>query len=786
MNSSVSNQNFQPPPPPEEVHLSDYVNVLLRRRKTFIITFLAVFVGVLLFTFLMKPVYEATATLHVKDEQAKGGVLGELSLLASSNPVDAEIEIVQSRTNAENVVKRLHLDWQVAKKSDGLGFRLLEFTSTAEQPSYVVELTGTNTYRVRDDDDSVVGSGTSGVLLRGKGISLLVGELRGKAGDSFRLELLPFNETVDSLRKKVKVKELGKKTNIIEIDYANTDPVRARDVVNTLVQAYLEQAIGFKSEEASRTVGFVENQLQGVRNELDTAEKNLQTFKTASGVVDLDAEAQSLIQTLSETEKQRADISLQKKQVEFALSSLKDAQRRGVMYTPAVMRDDPSISGLAARLADLEVQRRSLLADYTKEHPVVKANQAQIDELQQRIQATYETALRNQAKQEASVGQQLARYEGQLKGLPEVERDLARLTRFSKVNADIYTFLLQKHEEARIAEASTISHINIVDPAIVPNKPVKPQKKKNLILGLLVGCMLGVGLAFFQDYLDDTIKNADDVKRFLGLPVLGQIPHIPHEHTGDEGLAETLITHHDPKAATSEAFRSVRSALHFSGVGRKRQCLLITSTFPGEGKTTLSANLAIIQAQTGARVILLGCDLRRPSFHNLFKSERSPGLSELLAGDAQLDDVIRQASDTGIDFINAGTLPPNPSELLGSERMGEVIGALRQRYDFIILDAPPTLAVTDALVLTPFADMIVVVLEAGRVPRKAGDHLVEVLRNVPAPVAGVVVNDASGKSQLYYGFYGYRYGAYGYYGEEEKAATEKKGLWKKFFPYGKK
>jgi len=264
MNSSVSNQNSQAPSPPEEVHLSDYLNVLIRRRKTFLVTFLAVFIAVLLVTFLTKPVYEATATLHVKDEQAKGGVLGELSLLASNNPVDSEIEIVQSRTNAENVVKRLHLDWQVTKQSDGLGFQLLEFTSTAGKPSYVVELTGVNTYRVRDDDGSVVGSGTSGVPMRGKGISLLVGELRGKAGDSFRLGLLPFNETVDYLRKtKLKVKELGKKTNIIEIGYTNTDPVRARDVVNTLVRAYLEQAIGFKSEEASRTVGFVESQLKG-------------------------------------------------------------------------------------------------------------------------------------------------------------------------------------------------------------------------------------------------------------------------------------------------------------------------------------------------------------------------------------------------------------------------------------------------------------------------------------------------------------------------------------------
>ncbi len=305
--------------PSQEVHLQDYINVIWRRRKTFLVVFSAIFLGVTLLSFIVKPVYKATATVHVLEDKGllKGTMLSDL---ASVSPVDAEIEIVHSRTNAENVVKRLQLDWDVAKKSDNLDFRIMEFTSSAENPIYEIELTGADTYRVRDNDGAIVGTGKNSVLMRGKGVTLLLSDLRGKAGDSFRLELLPFDETVEKLQKKLKVKELGKKTDIILIVYTNSDPARARDVVNTLVQTYLDQSIGFKSEEANRTVGFVEDQLKELRNDLDVNEKNLQAFKTVSGLIDLDAEAQALIQNLADTEKQKADISIQRKQAEFALA----------------------------------------------------------------------------------------------------------------------------------------------------------------------------------------------------------------------------------------------------------------------------------------------------------------------------------------------------------------------------------------------------------------------------------------------------------------------------------
>jgi tyrosine-protein kinase Etk/Wzc len=778
---------FSPSPrqqQPQEVHLSEYIGVILRRRKTFLIAFLAVFLGVAIYTFIMTPIYEATATLHVKDEKAKSGVLGELSLLASNNTIGAEIEILTSRTNAEQVVKRLHLDWQVENMNKGMIIKVLDFASTAKVPAYQIEVTGAGTYTLKEKGGKLIGSGKVGQLLKGEGVSLVVGELSGKPGDSCQLRLLPFNGVVAGLRGAIKAKELGKKTDIVTIAFKSNDPQYACDVVNTLIQTYLEQSVAFKTEEASRTVSFVDEQLKGVRQELDKAEADLQGYKSSSGVVKLDTEAEELIRKFSQTERDRAAVTLQKKQMEFALASLKDTARKGGTYSPAAMRDDPLVAGMATRLAELEVQKRALLTDSTKEHPAVKALQDQIDEVQRKIQATYETALSNLGKEEMDIAKRLASYEGTLKRLPAAERDLARFMRVAKVNADIFTFLLQKHEEARIAQAATISNIKIVDPAIKPDWPIKPQKKKYILLGFVVGLMLGFGLAFFQEYLDDTIKDAEHAKRAVGLPLLAVIPFIPRRETEKGGNGSALITQQEPKSVVAEAFRSLRTSLHFSAINRDKKIILLTSTFPGEGKSTISANLANTLSQTGARVLIVDCDLRRSFLHDKFRCDKVPGLAELLTGDSDFTTVKHHTAIPNLDLVTAGTTPPNPAELLGSEAMRGFLTAQRDNYDHIVIDAPPVLAVTDAPVLTAMADMVLVVLEAGRVPLKAAQRMREMLTTVQAPVAGLVVNDKTGKGESY-GYYGggyYRYGygyGYGYYGDEDSAAKSKKSWWKR-------
>jgi len=763
----------------EEVHLSDYIGVLIRRRRTALAAFFAVVVGVTLFTFQMQPIFEATATLHVRDDKVQGkGVLDDLGL-SRQNPVETEIEILKSRTIAEEVVRRLHLDWQTDGVPKDVRFKVLDFSSTLEEPQFIVELSEGSGYRLLNSSKEVLADCQSDAICRAEGVSLLLAGLSGTPGQRFELTLTPFNATVRNLRETVKAAEVGKGTDVIKLSYQDTDPQRSQEVVNSLATAYLERSIHIKTEEARKSVEFIEKQLGEVRGQLDKAELSLEQFKRDSGVVQLDTEAQNLISQLADADKARNAVSLNSRQVEFAIETLSAAIKKGETYAPTILLDDPVVSGLARKLAELEVEKRGLLTDMTELHPLVQAIHGQIREAQDKLLATYRSSLGSQRQRLAALDSEVQRHEGILKNLPQAERELVGLTRRATVNAGIYTFLLQKHEESRIAQAVTIASVNVIDPAITPDRPIKPQKAKNLLLGLIVGGMLGVGLAFFREYLDDTIKDEEGVRRVLGYPVLSIIPHIGRRSKEDIGDAEkaperTLIAKLEPKSPAAEAFRSLRTSIHYSGLQKAKQVLLVSSTFPGEGKTTLSANLAVTLAQTGGKVLLVGCDLRRPTLHTLFDQPNTPGLTELLVGDATLDQAIHPTGLFNLDFISAGTTPPNPAELLGSEAMATVLKDLRQRYDTILLDAPPLLAVTDAAVLTTQADLVLLVLQVGRVPLKLAGRTRDVLGSVQAPVAGIILNDKSGKGVQYYGYYGRGgYSAYGY-GYEDTPATKKR------------
>lgn len=768
----------------EEVHLSDYIGVLLRRRKTAVAVFFVVVAGVALYTLLMKPVYEATATLHVRDDKVQGkGVLDDLGL-SRQNPVETEIEILKSRTISEEVVRQLHLDWQTDSVPAGVRFKILDFTSTLEEPEFIVELTGGSGYRLRDANKKELASCQSDLLCRAEGVSLMLTGLEGPSGGKFDLTLAPFNATVRNLREAVRAAEVGKGTDVIKLSYQSTDAERSQQVVNTLATAYLERSIHIKTEEARKSVEFIEKQLGEVRGQLDKAELSLEQFKRDSGVVQLDTEAQNLIAQLAEADKARNAVSLNSRQVEFAIEALSSSINKGETYAPTILLDDPVVSGLARKLAELEVEKRGLLTEMTEVHPLVQSLLGQIREAQDKLLATYRSSLSSQRQRLAALDGEVNRHEGILKSLPEAERELVGLTRRATVNAGIYTFLLQKHEESRIAQAATIASVNVIDPAITPDRPIKPQKAKNLLLGLIVGGMLGVGLAFFREYLDDTIKDEEGVRRTLGFPVLSIIPHIGRQRRKDEiGDAEktperTLIAKLEPKSPAAEAFRSLRTSIHYSGLQKVKQVLLVSSTFPGEGKTTLTANLAVTLAQTGGRVLLVGCDLRRPTLHTLFDQPNIPGLTEVLVGDATLEQAIHPTGLYNLDFISAGTTPPNPAELLGSEAMAKALKDLRGLYDTILLDAPPLLAVTDAAVLTTQADLVLLVLQVGRVPLKLAGRTRDVLNSVQAPVAGIILNDKSGKGAQYYGYYGRgSYSAYGY-GYEE-TAEPKKRFWQR-------
>lgn len=755
----------------EEVHLQDYINVLLRRRKTFVIVFCAIFFGVAFYTYQMSPLYEAKATLHVRDDKVRGNGLLEGLGMAPENSIQTEIEILRSRTNLEEVVRRLHLDWVINKSNDRLTFQVLDFASKDENPNYTISLLDGQRYQVRTADDRMIGEGRSGHLLKVGGFRLLVDNLKGEKGQKFELAMTSFKGMVQSLRGAISATEVGKGTNIIQLAYRNTDPALASAVVNTLANVYRERNVLLKSEEANKSVEFIEKQLQSVRENLDVTEEQLADYKSVSGVIEMGTEATSLLELLTGKEKELASVDLIRRQAEFAVESLQNAMSEQKGYVPAVLMDDPVVASMGQKLASLEVEKQRLLVDMTEMHPDVRAVQGQITQVQKKLLSTYEQLLSGLKKQAYTVNQDLQRYEARARQLPAAERDIARLTRRSTVNADTYIFMLQKHEEARLARAVTISNVNIIDSAIVPDYPIKPQKTKNLLLGFIVGCMAGIGLVFLLEYLDDSIKDGELAKREVGLPLLSVIPYIGMGRKGKESQAlvdsnksrRVLIAQFKPKSAAAEAFRSLRTALHFSSLGREKKVLLVTSAFPSEGKTTISGNLAVTLAQTGNRVLLVGCDLRKPTLQDMFGGSDSGGLTEVLVGDAKVEDVIKPTGLFQLDFLPSGAVPPNPAELLDSERMKNLLNDLRDQYDIILLDAPPVLAVTDATILTALAEQVVWVMSVGGVSIKAARRVKEIMDGTKAPLVGFVLNDKNQEGQGYYGSYG-GYGSYGRYG----------------------
>lgn len=782
--NNYSNNYQDGPPHTEEVHLHDYLNVLLRRRKPAVITFVAIVLLVVVYTLLTNSIYEATATLHVQEEKVKGGdLLGDLGL-SRDNPIETEIEILKSRTNMEEVVRRLQLNWVRDVENEETRFKILEFTSLDEDPEYQITLLTDGAFTVKGHDWQESIEGQSGKRVTREGFSLLLDQLQGTSGDSFDLILSPFNQTVAGLRRVVSASELGKGTNIIRLSYRDNDPVRAREIINTLATTYLDRNIILKTEEAGKSVEFISQQLDEVRQLLDEAELSLQDYKRQTGVIKLDSEIEILIERLSMVDKERSAEKLMSRQADFAIQALQKALKQGRSYAPSSLLQDPVLAELARDLAKLEVERHGLLTEFTASHPSVQSLSGQILAGQEKMLSIYQAMQKGLNLKINDLDAEIAIFEKQLKSLPETEQQFARLTRRATVSADIYTFLLHKHEEARIARASTISSVNIIDPAITPELPVKPNKKKNLLLALIVGGMAGIGVAFFIEYLDDTIKDADAAKHLLGFPLIAVIPHIKPQLDNGDVLSEaqvakrTLISHLEPRSSAAEAFRSLRTGLHFASVDKENKIILISSTFPGEGKTTVAANLAETIAKTGARVLLVGCDLRRPTLHIVFDHPNVPGLTEVLIGDIDAASAIHNTGHNSLDIISAGMTPPNPAELIGSNKMQNFLQTVGPQYDYILLDAPPILAVTDAALLSEFADQLLIVLEAGRVQVRAAQRMKDLVLSMRIDVAGLVVNDKTGKGEEYYSYNrDDRYGRYGYYSSGTDADQPVVSLW---------
>ena len=427
---------------------------------------------------------------------------------------------------------------------------------------------------------------------------------------------------------------------------------------------------------------------------------------------------------------------------------------------------------------NVAVSERSLLLQRRlMEDPDVVNLTTRIQGIEQQLRNTVVTYLQGLVNQVVGFDDMLDQFGADLERIPETQVQLARLRRETTVLEQVYTTLRNRLQEALILEAVDDASVRVVDLAILPPEPVKPRTLLNLLLGVLAGGMLGVGIAFTREYLDETVHTREDVQNSTGdAPILGMIPRIrqaglngkngkavksPIGGTGE--LGARLVAGRDPRNPVSEAYRSLRTNLTFSNPDKPPKTIVFTSPLPQDGKSTSAANLAITLAQQGIRTLLVDADLRRGVLNSVFGVDREPGLTDVLAGTADAGDAIQEIDllESGkMDFMPCGAYPPNPAEILGSQRMKTLLEALDDQYDLVLIDSAPLTVVTDAAVLGTKVDGVVLVARANVTEKGALTYAVEQLNNVNARILGSILNDVDYRrdSRYYSG-----YGKYGYY-----------------------
>lgn len=739
----------------QPLHLTDYIRIIYRGRWLIILSFLTVFAATVIYTFTADPVYEASSVLLIETNDSMDRALFNLTTLGTqANVLNNQIEILKSRNVAERVVRRL----------ENSAFRdSISFFQPLEDGS---ELTFEDRVRIVMN----------------------------------RMEVEPKRDT-----------------DIITLTCQAGTPFEAAYLANTIAEEFAKLNAETNRLEVTEMRKFIEDRLAIKAKELKESEEQLKKFQEKEKIASLDAETQELVTRLSETESmlEQARIELNSKlELKNSLEQ-KLAERKETLPANLSEISTPYIQSLQEELAQIVAERTSYVTALKSE---AQPNKKEYFEPQLRIYDERIKALKNKISEEAakivnsdmisdplrisqelvaqllnltgeikaeeakvnSLEQVLQKYNDRLENLPDRVLQLARLERRRQVDEQTYMMLTQKLEEAKIQESAQARNVKIIDRAIKPHIPVKPNKKMNLMLGALLGLGLGVGITFMIEYLDRSVRKPEDLER-MGYNVLATIPKIEIEklEKAKSKLNESatiearLITHIDPKSPVSEAYRTLRTNLQFSKIEKQLKTILVTSAGPKEGKSTTAANLAIALSQAGNKVLIIDADLRRPILHSVFGMPKEEGLTNYLAGTITYDQLFKETVVDNLKLITSGVLPPNPSELLASQKMLDLLGGLKEEFDIVVIDSPPVIAVTDATILSTKVDGTLLVVYAGQTERDAIKRAANMLSSVSARLLGIVLNgfDVQGIYGSYYYYYYHHY-----YGGEHKAKSRRKFL----------
>jgi succinoglycan biosynthesis transport protein ExoP len=725
---------------PKEPHLLDYL-IILKKHQWLVLSFLLTVVTVVtIATFKMKPVYIAAARVEVDREAQSIQPFQDSNsyddYVDSENYIETQTKILQSETLALQTIKSLDLGRYPEFGGHPGNFIVPHAGVTAQRPAI---------------------------------LSAFLGALSV-----------------------TRIKE----SRLIEVRFEGEDSQLAAQIVNGHLQNYIEANFRSRYDATTQASNWLSGELEELRIKVEKSEAAKIAYERENQIWTIDEKQNITTQKLSDLNKALTDAQtgLVQKQALYEI-----AQAGDVDQIPDV-RNNAYLSSLLTRQTDLNQQYSDAVAQFGPNYPKVQRlerDKKEVDDALRRaennIRASIESDYKEGRQQVELLNAALDKQKSEANDMAEKSVQYHILEHDAESNKQLYDGLLQKLKEAGITAGLRSSNIRIVDPALIPTRPARPDKTKNILLAILVGLVGGVGLAFLREYLDNTVKSPDDVERLAGLPSLAVVPSLPNlmgisnsrklltngESEDDEQNESRvdIISFNKPKSQVSEAFRALRTSLLLSQADHPPQVILVTSALPREGKTTSALNLAVTLAQLGDRTLVVDSDLRKPGIRRALglTTGRDFGLSSYLAGVSSLDDVIIQHPQIeNLAALTTGPIPPSPADLLSSHRMRDAITYLRQKYKFIVIDSPPIMAATDAVILSAVTDGVLLVVRSGETPKEAFTRTRDLLNAVKCRLLGVVLNAVDSSAPDYYYSYRYYPYAYGYgYGEDSADKTTK-------------
>ncbi len=570
-----------------------------------------------------------------------------------------------------------------------------------------------------------------------------------------------------------------KDSRLVAVAYNCQDPKLSARIVNTLADEYIEFNFESRFQAATMAHDFLKRELDQLKVTVEKSDEVLIAYAQEHGIVDVSQRENIVLEKLGQL-----NVEMSKVQADLIAKTVQyEATRNASLQNYPESLKTQSIQALEERLSALNQKVASLMATFKDDWPEVVQTKREVFEVEDQLVKEKQRALgkvRDEFQAASSHYQKISvALEDQKVLANKLSADSIQyniLKREADTNKQLYDGLLQRLKEAGVSAGLRSSNIRVVERAEVPKGPYAPVHRRDLMLGLVVGLMLGLGLAFVIEYFDNTVKTPEDLERYVAIASLGIVPTIEElgsknrkQLAGDKAVEETAVVPYrvSPRSAVWEAYRSLRTSILLSHSGNPPRRILVTSALPGEGKTTTAINTAIVLSQTGARTLLVDLDMRKPEVGRQFGLNGSHGMSIFLSGNSDLSSQIVETPYADLFVVPAGPLPPNPAELVGSERWQKALGLLSDYFQYIVIDSPPVLSVADPVILSTRVDGVVLVVQAGKTPRDAVRKARNTLQQVGATVLGAMINNVDLENGNYSYYYRYYY-RYGYYGDDKE------------------